>query len=141
MAFGSTPFHHFLVEGRFCESSTAILSATLSHNFNKEIKMAPSVKSFVLAFIALCSVALGAKYTYEETASTCTGVGADKCGPEYWSNIAGYEACANVDLVSTQTPVDFSNVQADDSIATPEFEIEEGGCEVRFFRMRSLDLL
>ncbi len=90
--------------------------------------MTSSTLSYVLAFIALYSVS-GAKYMYNAGSASCAGTTSDPCGPNYWFHTPGYEACENV-ADSKQTPIDFSNVELDEELENPEFEVEEGGCDV-----------
>ncbi len=80
--------------------------------------------------LLVCQQILAVEWTYNPTSSTCTGIGSDVCGPAYWGNIAGYEDCENVDNVSKQSPIDFTNVAYDESLQTPKFEWVEGGCSV-----------
>jgi hypothetical protein len=99
---------------------------------SQDIKMNKSIVSYVLAFVAMCSVvqAGGGAYTYNPGSKNCAGTSADKCGPEYWYKLANSGSCKNVDGVSIQTPVDFSNVEEDTELKSPEFHVEDGGCDV-----------
>ncbi len=87
----------------------------------------------VISLVTLLSVVQAAKYSYNEgSAAGCglpVGTNYAQCGPNYWHQVAGFELCENTD-VSTQTPIDFSNVEMDASLEHPEFEIEDEGCEV-----------